>query len=102
MQKNNIARLLAEAIREFYRYWNFNYCKVQYIENAGLHNEPYFKYFSYPDFLTPYSGLIQIRKYAELEGLHNLTTRFDEINEYIKRVKEELYRLLVHEFKYFD
>lgn len=102
LDKNNTARLLADKIREFYRYWNFNYCKAQHIENVGLKNEPCFKYFSYPDFFTPYSGLIQIRKYAELEGLHDLTTSFDEIGEYTKRVKEELYKLLVVDFKYFS
>jgi hypothetical protein len=102
LDKTNAARLLADTIKELYRYWNFNYCKAQHIENVGLHNEPYFKYFDYPDFLSPYSGLIQIRKYAELEGLHDLLSRFEEVAECTKRVKEELYRLLTTEFKYFE
>ena len=72
LDKNNTARLLVDAITELYRYWNANYCKGQVLENVGLHNEPYFKYFSYPDFLTPSSGLIQIKKYAELEGAADL------------------------------
>ncbi len=102
LDKNNTARLLTENIKELYRYWNLNYCKGQGLENVGLNNEPYFKYFSYPDFLTPYSGLIQIKKYAEQEGLHDLLTRFDEISKNTKKVKDELYRLLVNEFKYFE
>ena len=68
----------------------------------GLHDEPYFRYFDYHDFLTPHSGLIQIRKYAELEGNDDLLQRFTVISELTKSVKEELYRLLVDEFKYFE
>lgn len=30
----------------------------------GLEDEAYFRYFSYPDFLTRHSGLVQLRKYA--------------------------------------
>jgi hypothetical protein len=100
--KDNTARLLAESVKELYRYWNINYCKAQVLENVGLQKEAYFRYFSYPDFLTPYSGLIQIRKYAEQKGLHDLLTRFDEISGYTKLAKEEIYRLLVGEFRYFE
>ncbi len=95
------AFLLVEKIKELYRYWNLNYCKGQYLENVGLHNEPYFKYFDYPDFLTPYSGLIQIRKYAEQEGLADLLDLFIEVIKLTKQVKAEIYRLLVVEFDYF-
>ncbi len=98
----NAAFLLVEKIKELYRYWNLNYCKGQYLENVGLHNEPYFKYFDYPDFLTPYSGLIQIRKYAEQEGLADLLELFIETIKLTKLVKAEIYRLLVEEFKYFE
>ncbi|WP_299289203.1 hypothetical protein [uncultured Mucilaginibacter sp.] len=96
------AFLLVEKIKELYRYWNLNYCKGQYLYNVGLQNEPYFKYFDYPDFLTPYSGLIQIRKYAEQEGLTDLLELFLEVIKLTKLVKAEIYRLLVKEFKYFD
>ncbi len=102
LDKNNIARLLADAITELYKYWNANYCKGQVLENVGLHNESYFKYFSYPDFLTPYSGLIQIKKYAEIEGAADLLSRFDKVSALTKKVKEELWTLLVVEFKYFE
>ena len=92
--------MLVDAIKKLYRYWNLNYCKGQVIENVGLHNDPYFKYFSYPDFLAPHSGLIQIKKYAELEGASDLLQHFDKVSELTKRVKEELCRLLVTEFRY--
>ena len=53
------------------------------------------KYFDYPDFLTPHSGLIQIRKYAEQEAAADLLERFAEIAKAAKEVKAELYRLLI-------
>ena len=36
------------------------------------------------------------------KGLHDLVSRFEEISGLTKIVKEELYRLLVAEFKYFE
>ena len=72
------------------------------MENVGLQDEPYFKYFDYPDFLTPYSGLIQIRKFAEQEGHADLLDLFIEVIRLTKNVKAEIYRLLVKEFKYFE
>ncbi len=98
----NIAKNLVSLIHEMYQYWNMNYCQGQWLYNVGLKNEPYFKYFDYPDFLTPHSGLIQIRKYAEQENLEDLLVRFAEITRATKEVKAELYRLLVNEFKYFE
>jgi len=102
IKEPNAAYLLVEKIKELYRHWNMNYCKGQYMEYVGLQNEPYFKYFDYPDFLTPYSGLIQIKKYAEQEGLADLQVLFAEITKLTKDVKAEIYRLLVEEFKYFE
>ena len=101
IDKENVAVLLIHHIIELYKYWNHNYCKGDYLYNCGLHNEPYFKYFNYPDFLTPYSGFIQIRKYAELLVEVELLNRFIEISKLAKAVKQELYNLLVDEFKYF-
>ena len=74
----------------------------QAFQNFGLQDEPYFRYFDYPDFLTPYSGLIQIRKYAEIHGREDLQHLFKEISVLTKKVKEEIYRLLVEEFRYFE
>ena len=72
------------------------------MENVGLENEPYFKYFDYADFLTPHSGLIQIRKYAEQEGLVDMLELFNDVAKLTKGVKAEIYRLLIDDFKYFE
>ncbi len=97
-----LAKELVDKIKALYEHWNLKYCKGQNIYSKGLENEPYFKCFNYRDFLTPHSGLIQIRKYAELNEDADLLTRFAEISEITKRVKNEIYRLLVEEFNYFD
>ncbi|HAQ18163.1 MAG TPA: hypothetical protein DCR40_02900 [Prolixibacteraceae bacterium] len=100
--EHGIAFELVKKIKQLYRTWNLNYCKGQYLRNVGLKDEPYFRYFGYEDYLTPYSGLIQIKKYAEKEGLKDLHDLFAEIQELTKKVREELYRLLVEEFRYFE
>ena len=102
VSKPGTAKELVDKVKELYRCWNLKYCKGDYLRSVGLQDEPYFKYFDYPDFLTPYSGLIQIRKYAELEGKGDLQNLFKEISELTKKVKEEIYWLLVNEFKYFE
>lgn len=101
-ENTNLAKHLVEKITELYKLWNKNYCKGQFLFNVGLHDESYFKYFNYADFLTPYSGLIQIKKYAELENHEDLLQLFFEISEGSKRVKDEIYRLLITEFRYFE
>ena len=98
---HRIAYELVTTIKKLYNHWNYNYCHGQVIENCGLHDEPYFRYFNYPDFMTPNSGLIQIRKFAEVNGCTDLLDLFSEIQELTKRVKDEIYRLLVNEFNYF-
>jgi hypothetical protein len=102
LQDHKIAFILVGKIKELYREWNVKYCKGNYLYNVDLQDEPYFKYFDYASFLTPYSGLIQIRKYAELNALDDLMNLFAEVSELTKMVKEEIYRLLVVEFKYFE
>lgn len=93
---------LVEKIKELYKTWNKNYCKGQKLEHVGLHEEPYFKYFDYADFLTPHSGLIQIKKHSEQEGFRDMQQLFAEVSDLTKQVKAQLYNLLVHEFKYFE
>lgn len=93
---------LVKLVTEFYRYWNHNYTKGQFIESVGLHNEPYFRYFDYPDFLTPNSGLIQIRKYAEIHQEMDLLSRFEDIQAATKVVKKAIYEILVRDCKYFE
>jgi hypothetical protein len=99
--KTHLAKKLSDTIKELYTYWNTEYCKGSRLENCGLKNEPYFQYFSYPDFLTPFSGLIQIRKYAEVNGKEDLLKQLDTIKELTLQVKNRIYELLVHEFDYF-
>lgn len=72
------------------------------MQRVGLQDEPYFRYFDYDDFLTPNSGLIQIRRYADLNGKADIQAMFENISKKTKTVKEEIYRLLVEEFKYFE
>lgn len=100
-QKPKLAFELVEKVKELYKTWNKNYCKGQTLKNRGLENEPYFMYFKYEDFLTPHSGLVQIRKYTEQEGLKDMQLLFTEVSELAKKVKSEIYRLLVEEFEYF-
>ncbi len=97
-----IANELVEAITDLYTYWNQEYCKGQTIEHVGLKQEAYFKYFSYPDFVTPNSGLIQIKKYAEVNSCTDLLNKFTDIQKLTSEVKKELYKLLVEEFGYFE
>jgi len=101
-QEDEIAFKLVNKIKELYRTWNFNYWKSQYLFNVGLKDEPYFKYFDYQDFLTPNSGLIQIKKYTQQLGLNDLEIIFNEINELTKLVKDKIYDLLVNEYQYFE
>jgi hypothetical protein len=101
LDKETPALVLIKMITDFYKYWNHTYCKGQYMINCGLHNEPYFKYFDYPDFLTPSSGLIQIRKYAEIQMDAELLNKIAEISKLSKAVKGELYKMLVVDFQYF-
>ncbi len=98
----NIALDLTEAIKELYSYWAKKYCMKGIIWRVGLKEEPYFKYFNYDDFLTPNSGLVQIRKYAEINKNADLLEYFEDISKKTKSVREEIYRLLVEEFKYFE
>jgi len=100
--EHEIAYNLVQKIKELYKTWNLKYCKSQFLFNVGLKDEPYFKYFDYKDFLTPYSGLIQIKKYAQQLGLADLEKLFDEISELTKLVKDEINNLLINEYGYFD
>lgn len=98
----SLANDLVEAIRKLYKTFASQYCQSGIIRNIGLHDEPYFKYFEYPDFLTPNSGLIQIKKFAELNNATDLNELFKEISEKTKLVKDEIFRILVDDFKYFE
>ena len=96
-----VAIELATAIDDFYKFWNMNYTKGAILENVGLHEEAYFKYFDYPDFVTKDSGLIQIKKFAEKNDCTDLIEKLTGITALTKKVKEALYTMLVVDFNYF-
>jgi len=96
------AILLIELIKQLYELWHTKYCANGILKNVGLENEPYFKYFDYADFLMPSSGLIQIRKYADINGKLELINIFKQISDATKDVKEKIYKMLVEDFKYFE
>lgn len=99
---SNPAYNLTKIITDLYILWNNKYCRNDILYHVGLQNEPYFKYFDYADFLTPYSGLIQIKKYAEQNNLLDLNDLFKQISIQTKIVKDEIYKILIHDFQYFD
>ncbi len=96
------ANELVLSIKELYNYWNNNYCKGRVLTDVGLKEEPYFKYFDYPDFLTQNSGLIQLKRYADVNNDLALMQKLDNINSKSKDVKEKIYQMLVEDFKYFE
>ena len=102
VKEPSLAFELVELIKQLYNTFAAKHCQTGIIRNIGLHNEAYFRYFDYPDFLTPNSGLIQIKKFAELNSKEDLNVIFKQISEKTKEVKEEIYRLLVDEFRYFE
>lgn len=97
-----LAGELVALVKQLYKKWNQNYTKGDFQYSVGLQDEPYFKYFDYKDFVTPHSGLIQIRKYAEIHNAADLMELFEKISAKTKEVREEIYRLLVQEFNYFE
>ena len=90
------------AVTDLYTYWNKEYCKGQWIYDVGLQEEPYFKYFDYADFLTPHSGLVQIRKFAENQTDTKLGEKLALITKLSEEVKNEIFRLLVEVIGYFE
>lgn len=96
------AAYLIDAVNELYRLWNHEYCKGQWLKHVGLQDEPYFKYFNYADFLTPYSGLVQLRKYNELHPSPELGSKIEAVWEASKTVRQRIYEMLVQDFGYFE
>jgi len=98
-----LASELVGLVRDLYKEWNQKFCKGQHLYSIGLHDEPYFKYFDLQGFCRVHTtGLIQIRKYAELHYAEDLLNLFDKIAAKTKEVREEIYRLLTQEFAYFE
>lgn len=97
-----VAADLATTIDSLYKHWNLNYTKGQTLEHVGLHEEAYFKFFDYPDFVNKDSGLVQLKKFAEKNNATDLLSTLAEITEKTKAVKEAIFTMLTEEFKYFD
>ena len=102
IRRPNTATVLVGAVKGFYDLWHSKYCPQPKIEHVGLKEEPYFKYFGYPDFITPYSGLVQIRKYADLRAVPDLNEAINDVKTKAKIVLDTIYHLLVDEFRYFE
>ncbi len=100
-EKPDAAAKLVNVVKDLYLYWAQHYCQNGILKKVGLQDEPYFKYFDYDDFLTPNSGLIQIKKFADLHGKSDLIQHFEIVSARTKEAREEIYRLLVGEFNYF-
>ena len=52
--------------------------------------------------MTPNSGIIQIKKYAEVNYKDDLDVIIKEISVKTKEVREEIYNILTKDFKYFE
>ena len=102
IDKPKLALILVSDIKKLYNIWNTKHCKGNYLYNVGLQSEPYFEHFEYKDFLTPNSGLLQIKKYAIIHDCEDLLKLLNVISERTKIVKDEIYNLLVKDFHYFD
>ncbi len=92
--QENLPNQLVKMIEKLYQTFAKNYCPNGIVENVGLQNEPYFTYFDYPDFLTPNSGIIQIRKFAEINSHGDLLEILTEIKKLSLEIKNEISRLL--------
>jgi hypothetical protein len=92
---------LVSSVKKLYKGWRKQFADTNIIENIGLEKEAYFKFFSYPDFVTPFSGLIQIKKYVDLHGVPELAACFEEIDACKRKVKSEIYEMLVNDMRYF-
>ena len=100
--QGKLALQLVGAITQLYATWNTKYTKGQFLNYIGLQDEPYFKYFSYPDFLTKDSGIIQLKKYASMESLSDMLQHFEAVIKLTKEVRTAMYDFLVKECKYFE
>ena len=92
---------MIKSIGVLYKHWGEEVCKGSRIEYVGLDQEPYFKYFDYPDFVVPFSGLTQIKRFSEINRVDEISEYLEDIKKSTKDVLNEIYTLLVDEFKYF-
>ncbi|MBC6698095.1 hypothetical protein [Hymenobacter sp. BT190] len=93
-QPADAATHLVEAVENLYRQWTVTHCKGHFKYYSGLQTETYFKHFTQPDYLTPRSGLLQIRRYAEQHAQPDLLALLQKISLHTKAVREELQQIL--------
>jgi len=87
---SNLPVQLLQTVEKLYQTFAKNYCPNDIVQNVGLQNEPYFQYFDYPDFLTPNSGIIQIRKFAEVNSHGDLLEILTQIKKLSLEIKNEI------------
>jgi len=98
---HNPANNLIKSVGVLYKHWGKVVCKGSRIEYVGLDQEPYFKYFDYPDFVVPFSGLTQIKRFSEINRVDEISEYLGVIRENTKDVLNDIHTLLVDEFDYF-
>jgi len=101
-QGHELAKQAANAGLEIYQYWNKEVCKGKTIYDIGLKGEPYFAFFDYKDFVTPHSGLIQLKTYATINGDTILEKMLTELSKLSIEIKSRIKDILVNEYKYFE
>lgn len=93
---------LEKIVCALYERWNREYCQGQWLYQVGLDEVPYFKYFDYDYLLTSHSGLIQLRKCADIHQDAALLVQLEEVASTTRSVRDKLYKLLVMESACFE
>jgi len=91
-----------ETIKQLYNYWDKNFTKGKTKYDECLKDMACFKYFNYEPFLTQFSGLVQIKKYAIKYANIELLQQFERIEKIKKEIKDKIFLLLTKDFKYFE
>ena len=93
-KNKNLPIQLLQTFEKMYQTFAQKCCSSGILQNVGLQNEPYFRYFDYADFLTPNSGIVQIRKYAEIHSHTDLCAILVEIKKLNLEIKNEIWQIL--------
>lgn len=96
-----LAETVVKNANDVYFYLNKKVCEGKVIEDVGLSEEPYFKYFNYKDFLTPNSGLIQLRKYSRVSADTELFGLLEELDRLGSAIKSLIAEIIVRRHGYF-
>ncbi|MGS2716684.1 hypothetical protein ACVBE9_00790 [Eionea flava] len=101
-EENGLAKEVVDKSNDVYLYLNKNICDGKVIEDVGLDSEPYFEFFRYKDFLGPNSGLIQLRKYSQLNGDTKLSTHLEDLDSLGRNIKSNISEIIVKKHCYFE